>query len=435
VTKTPSLAAAAQFPAATSTRSSGCAGAVAGAGTGAGAGAGADFATLLSALDAPPAYAVPSPEAASQAQPADPAKSETDAAASPAADLMSTAAMVSWPPDLQSLSMQPSEALAAGSVAQLMQATQTTQATQATQAQTQAHATDAAQATQPAHAMRATLPTPTLDRTEAPHTQPPEALPRPADTTPAPNDPTHGARSRDADTAAPAVPRSRDRASEAPAPASAAGTGAAAITSPRESRDRSTGDACAGTAPQQPAPATTEGPVSHLAPPPLHPALSAAPHTPSTALPVYTIAAPLATPEFTPALAAQVTVLAREGAQQAELRLNPADMGPIVVRIEVADGALATVHFAADVAGTRDALEASLPELAGALREAGLTLVGGGVSQHAPQSQHGARGDAGAGAPARGEHEREGGAAAADLAASADATPLRRMRGVVDLVA
>jgi len=35
------------------------------------------------------------------------------------------------------------------------------------------------------------------------------------------------------------------------------------------------------------------------------------------------------------------------------------------------------------VAATRHAIEAGLPELASALRDAGFTLAGGGVSQHA----------------------------------------------------
>ena len=92
------------------------------------------------------------------------------------------------------------------------------------------------------------------------------------------------------------------------------------------------------------------------------------------------IATPLVDPDFASVLSTQVSVLARDGVQHAELRLNPPEMGPIDVRIELADGAHATVHFAVDVATTRAVLEAGLPELAGALREAGLTLVGGGVS-------------------------------------------------------
>jgi flagellar hook-length control protein FliK len=93
------------------------------------------------------------------------------------------------------------------------------------------------------------------------------------------------------------------------------------------------------------------------------------------------LATPFGAPEFAQALGVQVSMLARDGIQQAELHLNPADMGPVSVHI-VVDGTQARVDFGADVAATRQAIEAGLAELAGALRDAGLTLHGGGVSQH-----------------------------------------------------
>lgn len=106
---------------------------------------------------------------------------------------------------------------------------------------------------------------------------------------------------------------------------------------------------------------------------------------------------PLASPEFAQALAVQMSVLATEGVQHAELHLNPAEMGPVSVRI-VLDGTRAQVDFGADLAATRQAIEAGLPELAGALRDAGFTLSGGGVSQHSGSrggSQESGRGHGG----------------------------------------
>ena len=91
-------------------------------------------------------------------------------------------------------------------------------------------------------------------------------------------------------------------------------------------------------------------------------------------------------PEFRDALGVQVSLLARDGVQSAELHLNPAEMGPISVRI-VMDGAQARVDFGADSAATRELIETGLPELATALRDAGFTLAGGGVSQHSQGSQ------------------------------------------------
>lgn len=113
-----------------------------------------------------------------------------------------------------------------------------------------------------------------------------------------------------------------------------------------------------------------------------------APFTPGThaardvtaATPVV-LSTPVASPDFQQALAVQVSVLARDGVQHAELHLHPADMGPVSVRIAL-DGTLARVEFGADLAATRQAIETGLPELASALRDAGLTLSGGGVSEH-----------------------------------------------------
>jgi len=104
---------------------------------------------------------------------------------------------------------------------------------------------------------------------------------------------------------------------------------------------------------------------------------------------VVSLPTPIDTPDFAQTLGVQVSVFAKEGVQQAELHLNPADMGPVSVQI-VMDGTQARIDFGADVAATRHAIEAGLPELASALRDAGYTLAGGGVSQHASsRGQHG----------------------------------------------
>lgn len=95
---------------------------------------------------------------------------------------------------------------------------------------------------------------------------------------------------------------------------------------------------------------------------------------------------PLDDPQFPRAFGVRVSVLARDGVQRAELHLNPAEMGPVSVQI-VMEGTQARIDFGADAAQTRALIERSLPELAAALREAGLTLAGGGVSQHAGQGR------------------------------------------------
>lgn len=96
------------------------------------------------------------------------------------------------------------------------------------------------------------------------------------------------------------------------------------------------------------------------------------------------VAAPVGSPEFAPGLSAQVSVMLREGVQEARLQLNPAEMGPITVQIQI-EGTTAQVNLAAEQAPTRQALEQAMPSLAGALREEGLTLTGGGVFEQPSQ--------------------------------------------------
>jgi flagellar hook-length control protein FliK len=164
------------------------------------------------------------------------------------------------------------------------------------------------------------------------------------------------------------------------------------------------------------------------------PALQATPnfslHSLATTAPPFEarLAATIDSPTFAPALAHQITWLAGEGVQHARLTLNPVEMGPLAVKIAL-DGTQARIDFSADMPATRAAIEASLPTLAAALNDSGLTLAGGGVfdgqarrgtpdprhAQPASPSESGDRVDADAGARA--------------------STTVRASRGLVDLVA
>ncbi|MFN0186444.1 MAG: flagellar hook-length control protein FliK [Aquabacterium sp.] len=138
---------------------------------------------------------------------------------------------------------------------------------------------------------------------------------------------------------------------------------------------------------------------------------------------------------FAPALGQQVRLWLQDGIQQAQLQLNPAELGPIQVHIEL-QGKAASVEFHAAMATTREALQAALPQLAGALHEAGYTLAGGGVFDGAGRDRGTDVGD--------GRDQRSGSAAAAraarlsqddgDVSNHIDLTP-RRARGLVDLYA
>ena len=134
---------------------------------------------------------------------------------------------------------------------------------------------------------------------------------------------------------------------------------------------------------------------------------------------------------FAPELAASVSLLAVDGVQQAELQLNPADMGPVSVQI-VVDGAQAHVSFHAAQADTRQALEQSLPDLAAALQGQGLTLSGGGVFQQTPRDSKGGDTDASSG---EGRTSRAGAGGGRIGGASAAAAPARRSVGLLDTFA
>ena len=100
-------------------------------------------------------------------------------------------------------------------------------------------------------------------------------------------------------------------------------------------------------------------------------------------------------PAFAPAFSARIATLARDGLELARVHLNPVDMGPVSVQLSL-EGQQVRVDMTADVAATRRVLEQALPTLAGALREAGFTLSGGGVHQPPADARQGSSQDAGA---------------------------------------
>lgn len=123
-------------------------------------------------------------------------------------------------------------------------------------------------------------------------------------------------------------------------------------------------------------PAQAQAASQHLAAPP-H-AASATAVTAASGVEVQ-IRTPVSDPGFGSVVMSRIGDLAANGVQQAELHLNPAEMGPIVVRIAVEQG-LTQVDFQAAHAATRDLLEQSLSQLAQSLQDDGLTLGNSSVS-------------------------------------------------------
>jgi flagellar hook-length control protein FliK len=99
-----------------------------------------------------------------------------------------------------------------------------------------------------------------------------------------------------------------------------------------------------------------------------------------------TIHASVGSTAFADDVTTQVTGLAQSGVTQAQLQLNPADMGPVQVHITMQAGQ-ASVWFGATHADTRAALEQSLPRLRELFAGAGMPLTDSGVFREPPQQQ------------------------------------------------
>lgn len=111
------------------------------------------------------------------------------------------------------------------------------------------------------------------------------------------------------------------------------------------------------------------------------------------------IDAPLQHPRWREEAAGSLASLVTRGIERAELRVSPAELGPVEVRIDVSGGE-ATLAIVAVQAATRDALEQALPLLRDLLAEQGLTL--GEASVHDGRADRDqSRGDAAHTLPAR----------------------------------
>jgi len=159
------------------------------------------------------------------------------------------------------------------------------------------------------------------------------------------------------------------------------------------------------------------------------PALPAAPATlvsPTAATAAGSVTAapvpvPVTDPGFADALSERVLFMSANRLGSAEIRLNPAELGPLRVEIRVEDG-MTQVHFSAQQAVTRDAIEQSLPRLRELFAGQGLELSDASVSDQGFGRER--EGDGEAGRPAdRGVaagHEPDEGAAPRSVAVRHD---------------
>jgi flagellar hook-length control protein FliK len=105
----------------------------------------------------------------------------------------------------------------------------------------------------------------------------------------------------------------------------------------------------------------------------------------------FVIGTPVGDPGFGQELARGMVYLARSGSQSAELTLNPADLGPVRVELQM-NGQQASLMISASHEATRSAMQEALPQLHALFEQNGLQLSGAQVGD---RWQNGTSGDPG----------------------------------------
>lgn len=135
---------------------------------------------------------------------------------------------------------------------------------------------------------------------------------------------------------------------------------------------------------EQPVASSLQAPLQHAAPS-QHAAEASAPPL---------LNARLGSPEWQQALSQQILLFNRNGQHQAELRLNPRELGAVQISLNVSDNQ-AQLHLVSAHSQVRAALESALPQLRTALAESGIQLghssVGGDAQPQWGQNDNGGR--------------------------------------------
>jgi len=94
-----------------------------------------------------------------------------------------------------------------------------------------------------------------------------------------------------------------------------------------------------------------------------------------------TIGVYLASPDWSNQMTQKVSMMLQGGIQKAEIKLNPAHLGPMEIKLSMSDDR-ASISFMAQHAPVRDAIEQAMPRLREMLEEQGLGLADVDVSAH-----------------------------------------------------
>lgn len=143
-----------------------------------------------------------------------------------------------------------------------------------------------------------------------------------------------------------------------------------------------------------------------------------------------TLTAPMGSEEWQMDLGTQLVAMIEKGDQSAVINLSPAELGPVQIDVAVREGEV-SVAFAAQVADTRSAIEASLPRLREMLAGEGLSLTNSNINNMLSgfsQQKSSSRGG-------EDKPSNRGRFSDPDVAVVVQATPNRVRRSLVDLYA
>ena len=141
---------------------------------------------------------------------------------------------------------------------------------------------------------------------------------------------------------------------------------------------------------------------------------------------------PVGKPGWSEAMADKVMWMSAQNMSSAEIHLNPADLGPLSVRISSHQDQT-SVFFTSSHAGVRDALDQSLPRLREMFSGQGMQLLDVGVGDQNAARQQMAQREASSQTSGRAGVDR--GASIDEVAVSTRAVPLPRHAGLLDAYA
>ncbi|MDH5230197.1 MAG: flagellar hook-length control protein FliK [Gammaproteobacteria bacterium] len=103
--------------------------------------------------------------------------------------------------------------------------------------------------------------------------------------------------------------------------------------------------------------------------------------------PNLSLSTPIHNPDWQQGFAQRIAIVVQNQLQQADIRLNPPELGAINIRLNINQDQ-ANVVFSSPHGVVRDAIEAAIPRLRDMLNEQGLNLANVDVSAQTPQKQH-----------------------------------------------